>query len=248
MTDVDPRWFETFFESDEWLLLATTVDEERTEREVAFVAGQIPAGSRVLDLACGTGRIAVPLAARGFDVAGLDISRRALDVGRRAAPGLDLRHGDMRELPWPDASFDAVLNLWTAFGYFETQEEDERVLAEVARVLRPGGIFLIDTVNPTAMNWSFRPETWRDLEGGTLFLERRIYSPVTGRAQAFWTFVRPDGGRVERSFEHRLYTGAEYGEMLRRAGVVPEQWFGGFDGSELTLDAWRLIVVARRSG
>jgi 2-polyprenyl-3-methyl-5-hydroxy-6-metoxy-1,4-benzoquinol methylase len=104
-------WFETFFETDEWLLLDTTVDPERIESETAFVAEQLPPGGRVLDPACGTGRIAVPLAERGFDVAGLDISRRALEVAREQAPQLDLRHGDLRELPWPDASFDAVINL-----------------------------------------------------------------------------------------------------------------------------------------
>ena len=74
-----------------------------------------------------------------------------LAVARAAGPDLDLRQGDMRELPWPDGSFDAVLNLWTAFGYFETQDEDERVLAEVARVLAPGGVFVLDTVNQAAL-------------------------------------------------------------------------------------------------
>lgn len=238
-------WFETFFETDEWLLLATTVDPERTERETAFVAEQLPAGGRVLDAACGTGRIAVPLAERGFEVAGLDISRRALDVARERAPQLNLRHGDLRELPWPDASFDAVINLWTAFGYFATQEEDERALAEIARVLRPGGIFLIDTVNPTALHRSFRAESWRELEDGTVMLERREVDLPTGRAHAHWVFLK-DGARTELSFDHRLYSAAEYATLFRRAGLEPVRWFGGFDGSELDIDAWRLIGVAQR--
>jgi ubiquinone/menaquinone biosynthesis C-methylase UbiE len=242
---VDPRWYESFFDSDEWLLLATSVDAERIEREVAFLAEQLPAGGHVLDLACGTGRIAVPLAARGFAVAGIDISQRALEVARRAGPELDLRHGDMRELPWADGSFDAVINLWTAFGYFETPEEDERVLREVARVLRPGGVFLIDTVNATSLHRSFRPESWRELEDGTFMLERRVVDLPTGRIRAYWTFLK-DGARTELSFDHRLYGAAEYGELFRRAGLEPVRWFGGFDGSELGVDSWRLIAVAGR--
>ena len=140
MSGVDPRWYESFFESDDWLEIATTRDPERTELEVRFLADRIPARARVLDLACGTGRVAIPLAGRGYAVSGLDISDRVLQVARHEAPELDLRRGDMRDLPWEGGSFDAVVNILTAFGYFPTQAEDERVLAEVARVLAPGGL------------------------------------------------------------------------------------------------------------
>jgi SAM-dependent methyltransferase len=245
--DVDPLWYESFFETDEWIEIATNVDPERTEREVGFLEQQLPAGGRVLDLACGTGRVAVPLAGRGFDVAGLDISRRALEVARERGPELDLRRGDLRELPWADGSFDAVINLWTAFAYYPTQEEDERALAEIARVLRPGGVFLIDTVNAAALHHSFRPEAWRELDDGSFFLERRTADLTTGRVRADWVFLK-DGGRRELSFSHRVYTAAEYATLFRRAGLEPVRWFGGFDGSPLEIDAWRLIVVAERRG
>jgi SAM-dependent methyltransferase len=241
---VDPRWYESFFEGDEWLLLATTRDAERTKEEVEFVAAQLPGDARVLDVPCGTGRIAVPLAELGYDVAGLDISNRVLEVARAAGPALDLRQGDMRELPWPDESFDAVLNLWTAFGYFETQAEDERVLAEFARVLRRGGRLVLDTVNQTGLVSGFRPKSWNEVEDA-LLLERHEYDVVTGRMQAYWTLVR-GGERHELAFDHRLYTAAEYANLLRSAGLEPVQFFGGFDGSELARESWRLIVIAER--
>jgi SAM-dependent methyltransferase len=243
---VDPSWYESFFETDEWLLLATTRDPERTEREVSFLAEQLPAGGRVLDLACGTGRITVPLAARGFDVAGLDISHRALDVARAAAPDLDLRQGDMRELPWPDGSFDAVINTWTAFGYFPTEDEDVRALSEIARVLRPGGLFLIETVNMVALLRNYQPKSWQQLEDGTLMLEQREVDLPSGRVQAHWTFIAKDGSRRELSFDHRLYSPVEYAQLFRRAGLAPARWLGDLDGSELGFDSWRLIAVAER--
>jgi len=246
VSGVDPRWFESFFEADEWGLLAESRDPEQTELEVDFCASQIRPSGRVLDLPCGTGRIAVPLSQPGFDVAGLDISEAVLAVARRAAPELDLRQGDMRELPWPDGSFDAVLNLWTAFGYFETQEDDERVLAEVARVLRPGGVFVLDTVNQAALLRGFRPQAWDELADGTVLLQEHAYDVITGCSLAGWTFLR-GRNRTELSFEHRLYARPEYVGLLRRAGLEPTAFFGSADGSELTWDTWRQLIVARKT-
>jgi SAM-dependent methyltransferase len=151
----------------------------------------------------------------------------------------------MRELPWPDASFAAVLNLWTAFGYFETQAEDERVLAEIARVLEPGGVFVLDTVNQPALLRGFRPQAWDEIDG-TVVLQQHSYDAITGRAGATWTFVR-EGGRRELTFDHRLYTTPEYVDMLRRAGLDAIGFYGAPDGSELTWDSWRQVLVARRT-
>lgn len=245
MSTVDPNWFESFFETDDWIALATTREPERTEAEASFVAGQLPERGRILDLACGTGRIALPLAARGLDVAGIDISRRALEVARAAAPALDLRHGDMRDLPWEDAWFDGVVNVWTAFGYFQSQSDDERVLAEVARVLRPGGVFVLDSVNQAALLRNLQPRSWSELENGTLFLERREVDLLTGRVQAYWSLVDASGRR-DHAFDHRLYTIAEYRAMLQRAGLQTLEVYGGFDGSLVGLDSWRAVIVAQR--
>lgn len=241
---VDPHWYENFFEGDDWLLLATTRDPERTSVEVGFVASQLPDSARVLDVPCGTGRHAVALAERGFQVAGLDISEAVLARARESGPDLDFRQGDMRELPWPDGSFDAVLNLWTAFGYFETRDEDERVMAEFARVLAPGGVLVLDTINQAALLRGFRPQSFQEVDG-VLVLEEHAHDIVTGRTSTRWTFVR-GGERSMLEFDLRLYTTPEYVELMRRAGLEPESFFGGFDGAELGFDTWRQIIVARR--
>jgi ubiquinone/menaquinone biosynthesis C-methylase UbiE len=242
--EVDPQWFEGFFEGDDWLLVAGARDPERTTLEVEFVASRLPDAARVLDVPCGTGRHAVALAERGFHVAGLDISDAVLDVARKAGPTLDLRQGDMRELPWPDESFDAVINLWTAFGYFESQGEDERALAEFARVLAPGGTLILDTINQTAYVRGLQRQMFEELDG-VLYLQEHEYDIVTGRSRARWTFVR-DGRRSELSFDFRVYTAPEYAAMMGRAGFRPEAFYGGFDGVELGRDTWRQIIVARR--
>ena len=103
-----------------------------------------PRGVRLLDLCCGHGRHAVPLAQLGYRVSGLDLSRPLLARAAAAAAAQGQRVGlveaDMRRLPFADGSFDAVLNLFHAFGYLEDEAQDELVLDEVARVLAPGAV------------------------------------------------------------------------------------------------------------
>jgi ubiquinone/menaquinone biosynthesis C-methylase UbiE len=239
-------WFDNFFETDEWLAVALARPPERTEAEVAFLAQHLPVGAHVLDVPCGTGRHSAGLSAHGYTMAGLDISERVIAVARDTVPDADFRTGDMRELPWEDASFDAVLNLWTAFGYFETQDEDERVLAEFARVLRPGGIVILDTVNQAAFVRQYRAKGWDDSIEGLLMLDEIEHDLITGRSSVRWTFIREDGSQVVRAFDHRVYTAAEYAAMFRRAGLEPQAWFGDFEGGDLTPDTWRMIVVAKR--
>src|SRR5207244_6804372 len=113
---------------------------EWTEGQVAFLVEQLDLreGTRVLDLACGRGRIAIPLARRGCRVTGVDLSPRSLELARRDAASarveLELLRRDMRELDAVE-SFDAVINLYSSFGYFAEQADDEQVLAAVARAL-----------------------------------------------------------------------------------------------------------------
>jgi SAM-dependent methyltransferase len=125
---------------------------------IVELAGLEP-GEEVLDLACGHGRIANRLAARGFRVTGLDVVELFLDQARTDAAALgvevDYQHGDMRELPWTER-FDAVVNWFTAFGYFD-DDGNRRVLAEVARALRPGGRFALEVNHFPWLMRNFRP-------------------------------------------------------------------------------------------
>ena len=76
-----------------------------------------------------------------------------------------------------------------AFGYFPTRDDDERVLAEIARVLMPGGVFVIEAVNQAAFVRLLQPRSWSELDNGTLFCEQRDYDLAQGRAHVRWLFV-----------------------------------------------------------
>ena len=247
--DIPSDWFDGFFEH-EWLDYLALGNDEWTAKTVAFLVEQLGlhAGSRVLDVACGRGRVAIPLAQHGCRVTGIDLSPRSLQGAREAADAagvdLELVHLDMRELDFEE-QFDAAINLFTSFGYFEDERDDRRVLAAIAQSLVPGGVFLIDHLNTIALMERFRARDWREFEDGTLFLEARNYDQLRGRHEATWTFVRPDGSRSELKHSFRGYTPAEFRALLEDAGLEIDGAWGSWDRTDLG-DGFRTILRARK--
>jgi ubiquinone/menaquinone biosynthesis C-methylase UbiE len=243
--DVDPRWHESFFGED-WLRIALSIPDERADQQTDFVveALALEPGARVLDLACGHGRHTARLARRGFDVTGLDVSASSLALAHENEPTATYVEADMRELPLDDGAFDAVINLFTAFGYFQDEADDQRVLREVARVLRSGGAFLIDTLNPPGLFGRYRGRHWDRLEDGTLMLEDHEYEVATGRTKTEWTLIFADGERRELRHSVRAYTAPELTRLLANAGLEVVASWGDFEGGELTRESWRLILRA----
>src|SRR5881397_2183435 len=134
------EWWQDYFDAQYLLEYEPLFSLERDRVESARLLDVLglPAGSRVLDVPCGQGRHAHLLAEAGFDVDGLDYSEDLLEIARRRGTGRSLRYtqGDMRRLParWT-ARFDAVLNLFTSFGFFLDPADDARVVEQFARVL-----------------------------------------------------------------------------------------------------------------
>jgi cyclopropane fatty-acyl-phospholipid synthase-like methyltransferase len=247
----DADWFDGFFEGP-WLdEIAVRSPAERTEQQVAFLLERLAAapGHRLLDLACGHGRIALPFARAGWQVTGLDLSERSLALAREAsaAEGLKIEwiSGDMREPP--QGPFDAVVNVFTAFGYFEDEAENQRVLDAVTAALAPGGLFLIDTINLLNLAQRWVERFWERTDTGTLFLQEHRFDALAGRSLARWTFVRDDGSREELLHSVRAYTPHELAVMLEGAGLEIAGAWGDFDGAELGFDSRRLILLGRKA-
>lgn len=254
-------WYETLFERDYYDYFyvggprGIFTDEERarqTDAQVEFIAQalELPAGARVLDLCCGWGRHSVRLAQRGYRVTGLDLSsyhlRLAKAAARTAGVQAEWLRGDMREIP-RGRRFDAVINMFTSFGYFETEEEDQRVLDGVARALKPGGRFFIDTMNHDWLMRVFRDSDWSERADGGFALERRRYDIHTGRIDVDWIYVTPDGKRHKQFHSLRLYTYMEFAALLSSADLRVVRTWGNFDGSELSMHSPRMIVLAEKS-
>jgi SAM-dependent methyltransferase len=146
----------------------------------------------------------------------------------------------------PAGPFDAVVNLYTSFGYFEAESENQKVLNAVAGSLAPGGLFLIDTVNMLGLANRFQERRWETLETGALFLEEHDLDLLAGRNRARWTFVRNDGTRTELVHSVRVYTPHELALMLERARLEVAGSWGDFEAGDLTLASRRLILLGRK--
>ncbi|HEX6869724.1 MAG TPA: methyltransferase domain-containing protein [Micromonosporaceae bacterium] len=236
------------FGHDYLYFYADRLADERSlaEVEVLWRLMQLAPGQHVLDLACGHGRIANRLAGRGCLVTGLDATEAFLDLARSdaASQGVDVEylHGDMRALPaWP-SRFDAAISWFTAFGYF-TDEENRRVLAEVARVLKPGGRFVIDINNRDWLVPNLQPDRVTE-RGDDLMIDRSRLDLLTSRVLTTRTTVRD--GRVRRAdYFVRLFAFPELRDWLLAAGFTKVDGFGD-EGGPLTPSSRRLLVLATR--
>jgi len=248
----DPDWFEPFFGADYFEIYRDVFAPEGTAADVEGIVsllGLAP-GARVLDLACGHGRHAIPLAERGFEVTGYDLSEVMLERARAeaAARGARVRwvRGDMRALPFA-AEFDAVINVFTAFGYFADEEDDVEALRRVRRALVPGGRFLLETLHRDGLVARFRPQLEYTTSNGALVRRSYVWDLARGVIDDRVQLVRPDGTQAEYASSLRVRSLHELLGLVRRAGLEPVAWYGGLDGSTLTLASRRLVLISARS-
>lgn len=211
------------------------------EQVLALVGRQ---KGRVLDLACGPGRHSIPLAQRGFGVTGVDRSAFLLERAKRrgAEVGVEVEwlQADMREFSRP-SSFDLALSLFTSFGYFSDDADNQRVLDNVFASLRPGGHFVLDMMGKEILARVFKPtDSSEDAEG--LTIQRRKVVDDWSRIKNEWILVR-DGSAQTFRFDHWIYSAREIKQMFADAGFAEVKAFGDYLGAPYGPDASRLVVV-----
>ncbi len=243
-------WWNGFFTglmADFW---QAVIPPDATRAEVGFFekALALSPGARVLDAPCGHGRHAVELARRGFRVTGLDASAELLSSARRRAEregvSIELREGDMRDLPWR-GEFDAAYCAGNSFGYFD-DAGNRAFLRSIARALVPGGRFAIDSgAIAECLFPSLREKLELEADGIRFEAENR-YEPRSGYLENLFTATR-DGRRESRPGRQRVFTCRELIEWLREAGFDEIEACGSPGGEPFALGSHRLLLSARRS-
>jgi SAM-dependent methyltransferase len=245
-------WFEEVFNEDYDRIYLHTFTEARNRAEAEFIesALNVPAGSELLDLACGHGRHALILAQRRFKVTGLDLSERFVKMAREEAKRrqLDARFdvGDMRKLPYKNM-FDGVYSYFTSFGYFP-HRENVKVLEGVARALHKGGKFLLDTAN---REWLLhqveaQPRRWDELDHDYVYLDDVSFNARTSRVHGR-RIVLDAGQRRELAFDLRVYSLAELEELIESVGMKIVSTYGDRDRSPFSISSRRMVIVSERS-
>ena len=249
-------WYVRFFKGDFLRVYGHTLQQDRTDLETQFAihALGIQPHHRVLDLCCGQGRHSIALATTGLDVTGVDLSTEMLDIARSEAAdanlALTLRQADMRQLPGDfEDQFDAVINMFSSFGYLESEADDQQVLHQIAKSLKPGGKLMMDLLNREWVIVNNEEFDWHQHEDGRVVLERRVLSLEKSINHLTYTEILPDGSRRVLSDLHmRLYTLTEMIKMLGTAGLILQSVYGGFRGENYGVNTRRMIIVASKPG
>ena len=246
----DVPWYQAFFGEDYLSIYAPFLPPEKTAREVEDIIKllNLPTGSAILDLCCGHGRHTLPLAQRGYKLTGLDLSDVFLQQAQKEAEARNINarwlQSDMKDIPFENA-FDAIINIFTSFGYLENEEEDLQVLQQVQKALKPDGLFLLETVYQPRVMRAYTPHGITRYATGLIVLEERRIDLLTSRNEVHITMIFPDGHRIEHRQSIRIYTLTELLQMLDAVGLQVQAYYGGLDRSPLTMDS-RLVIVSQK--
>jgi SAM-dependent methyltransferase len=245
------EWWESYFDSRYLLEYEPifTLERDRAEASRVIDVAGLPLGSRVLDVPCGQGRHAHLLAEAGFRVDGLDYSKHLLDIARKRGTSSSLKYtqGDMRKLParW-SARFDAVINLFTSFGFFTSPSDDAKVIREFARVLAPGGVLLWHGGNRDGVVSRFLARDWWEAGEGTVIAHERSFDSLSGILTIDSILKGEAKGIERRTHRIRLYTPTRLAELCADAGLIVEQSYDGFSSRPLTRRSGEMMLVATK--
>jgi ubiquinone/menaquinone biosynthesis C-methylase UbiE len=246
----DSPWWVTNYQDNGYAERYGHHDGEVTRREIAFLIehARIRPAETVIDLCCAFGRHLRELARLGYArAAGADLSatllHRARQDGRDLGLNLPAVRADVRALPFRGA--DVALLLFGSFGFLDTDLENQGVLGECVRILRPGGRMCMDvfTRHPDRMKPEIRTVTTR----AATITQDIGWDPARQRmTRQTRTLYAGGADPVCTSSSVRLYTPAELLAMLRHAGLDVDATFGSYRGHALTADSDRIVVIGHR--
>ena len=240
-------WFKHWFDSAFYHKLYSNRDEKEAAGFIDQLLEKLQPGShaQMLDLGCGNGRHSKYLAAKGFNVTGIDLAASSIKSAKKWETAmLQFYRHDMR-LPFGKNCFSHVFSFFTSFGYFKTQEEDESVIGNISAALKPGGILVMDYINSSYAEKELVPAETKEIDGITYTITRwddkkHFFKKITvGDVQAGEPFEY-----IEQVAKFSLH---HFDEMFCRHGLQLQQVYGDYNLDEYnSATSPRLILLAKK--
>lgn len=245
-----PFYMEGDASSEGYLIEKKQTLSERTKTEVDGLINilHLNPSSSLLDCPCGYGRHSIELAKRGFVVTGSDINsshlNKAMEDAKKESVDLKFNKESMLDIKY-SSEFDAVINMFYSFGFFDTDKENERVLKNFFNALKPGGKFLMHTdVNiPRILSGKYKEDEERSLITGNKLRVIDSYDPDTKRINGAW-IIKKENEELRKDYSVRVYTKEEFEDMCKMAGFSSVETYSNWNGDDYSEDSEDMIVVA----
>lgn len=237
---------------DGYLIEKKQILKERTISEINGVVKllSLSEGAKILDCPCGYGRHSIELAKQGFSVVGSDINSKHLSKAEKdsivAEVKVDFKKENMLSLEYSN-QFDAVINMFYSFGFFDTDAENNTVLKNFYNALKSGGKFLMHTdVNiPRILAKKYKENEERVLISGNKLQIIDSYDSNTKRINGTW-IIKNDEKEIRKDYSVRVYTKGEFEQMCRDVGFSKVSTYSNWEGDSYTEDSEDMIIIAEK--
>lgn len=235
-----------FFEFYKKILTA-----KRTKREVEFIIKilRLKPGLKILDLACGWGRHAIEFAKRGYKVVGQDINYFLLQEGKKICLKENVKinwiRSDMRRIPFKN-EFDVIVNLFTSFGYYEKEEDCQKVIFEIAKALKPKSYFVLDVINREKILHPYKPKRIIRTKNGDVLIIETNFDLISSRSNEQRTLILKNKKPKKFFISVRIFTLTDLISMIQKADLIFKKVYGDYSGAPFNLKSERCIIVAQK--
>jgi 2-polyprenyl-3-methyl-5-hydroxy-6-metoxy-1,4-benzoquinol methylase len=243
---MNPDWFESWFNTEEYLNVYRHRNESEAEKHVNFIiekTGIVPPAS-VLDMACGPGRHSLVFASKCYDVTAVDLSDNLLCVAstfaKKAGLTIDFHKSDLRDIRL-FKKFNLIINLFTSFGYFEEDEENYKIFDIALKHLEYNGKFVIDFLNKNYLIKNLKEYSEDTVLGKKVVQQRRISGD-----RVIKKIEISDNGSSKNFYESvRLFSPEQLICALNDRGLFVDRLYGDFEGNVFDQEtSERIIIIA----
>lgn len=240
-------WFHNSF-GEEYFKLYAHRDAAEAEAQVEFILRNLhlPPQAFVLDTACGDGRHAFAASQRGLQVLGLDYSAVALKRAQSGAGAkIALIQGDYRYLPFAPRSFELLLNMFTSFGYLQSDKEHKELLRSWYSLLKTAGYLVLDYLNREKVISELIAESRSETAQEEIWQRRYLTADLSRVNKDVVIIDKSSGEKRSLSESVRMFSRSELELLISKAGFAVRHVFGDFDGQAFLAQSPRLIIFAQ---